>query len=91
MNRPLVVCILLFLMKTSVPGQTAAAKYAIFDGRGNPATFDQLLRSAAESDVVFLGELHDDAVGHAFQLEFFEAAVRNIGPQRKLVLSLEMF
>ncbi len=74
-----------------VMGQAEGAKYRIFDGAGQPTTFEQLMAAAVAADVVFLGELHDDAVGHAFQLEVFEAAVKQAGGKRPVVLSLEMF
>ncbi|MEQ1646216.1 MAG: hypothetical protein ABL959_22380, partial [Pyrinomonadaceae bacterium] len=44
-----------------------AEQYRIFDGKGNPATMADVLKAAAASDALFLGEQHDDAVGHAFQ------------------------
>jgi uncharacterized iron-regulated protein len=52
---------------------------------------DDLLSRLAETDVVFLGEYHDDAVGHAFQLEVFKEAFARYGKERNVALSMEMF
>ncbi len=79
------------VMATLGFGQTVEENYTIFDGKGNPATFEQVVKAAGVADVVFLGEYHDDAVGHAFQRKFFEAAVNTFGPSRRVTLSLEMF
>ena len=63
----------------------------IFDGKGNPATIEQILKVIGENEAVFLGELHDDAVGHAVQMEIFQRAVAQYSADRKIALSLEMF
>lgn len=63
----------------------------IFDGKGNPATLDQIIIAIGENDAVFLGEQHDDAVGHAVQAEIFRRAVAKYAAGRKIALSLEMF
>jgi uncharacterized iron-regulated protein len=72
-------------------GQENTPKHNIFTANGEPATMDDILAAAARSDVLFLGELHDDAVGHAFQFEVFQRAVNEIGAKRPVTLSLEMF
>jgi len=65
--------------------------YRIFDAKGNPATLDDIVKTAEKNDVVFLGELHDDAVGHALQFQIFKAVVEKYQRERKVALSLEMF
>ncbi len=69
----------------------SAQQIRLFDAKGNPATIGQIVRAMGESEAVFLGELHDDAVGHAVQMELFQSAVNQFGSERKLALSLEMF
>jgi uncharacterized iron-regulated protein len=64
--------------------------HRVFDGKGNAATLEQIVAAAGASDVVFLGENHDDAVAHALQLELFKRIVEAHN-QRKIALSLEMF
>lgn len=80
------------LATVTVSGQTETAKlYTIFDGEGNRIAFEDLMTSLGGADVVFLGEYHDDAVGHAFQAEVFRAAFEKFGSARDVALSLEMF
>lgn len=66
-------------------------QFAVFDGKGVPATIDRIVDSIGDHDVVFLGEQHDDAVGHAIQFELFRRIVEKYSRDRRVVLSLEMF
>lgn len=68
-----------------------AQNYSIFDGKGNPADLDKIIEAVGKSDVVFLGEQHDDSVAHKLQFEIFKAAFEKYGKDRKVALSLEMF
>lgn len=70
---------------------TQAEHYRIFDASGNPVAFEELISRVASADVVFLGEFHDDSVGHAFQLDVFRAVLERLGTERRVALSLEMF
>ena len=66
-------------------------QFRAFDGKGDPVTIEQIVKAIGETDVVFLGEQHDDAVGHAIQAEIFKRAVEQYGAKRRVALSLEMF
>lgn len=66
-------------------------QYRVFDAKGNPSTISEVVKRLDGVDVVFLGEQHDDAVGHAVQLEIFRQAVAAYSPKRSVALSLEMF
>lgn len=68
-----------------------AQNYSIFDKDGNPSDLDRIIERIGASDVVFLGEMHDDSVAHALQLEIFKRAVEKYGSTRIPALSLEMF
>ncbi len=70
---------------------TDKSLYTIFDGEGRQVSLDELIGRLSETDVVFLGEYHDDAVGHAFQLEVFKEAYTRFGKERTVALSMEMF
>jgi uncharacterized iron-regulated protein len=65
--------------------------YRVFTGRGEPSTLEAITGALATTDVLFLGELHDDAVGHAVQFEIFRQAVERYSRERRVALSLEMF
>lgn len=72
-------------------GQAEDGKYRVYDSKGNPATLESIISAVGEADAVFLGELHDDAVGHAVQLALFETIVNRYSSGRRVALSLEMF
>ncbi len=78
----------ILLMSISIFGQET---YRIYDKQGNAATMQQILEEINKNDVTFLGEMHDDAVGHALQFEIFKAVVDKYSAYRKVSLSLEMF
>ena len=60
----------------------------VYDASG-PTSLDAVAEAAARADVVFLGELHDDSVGHAVERWLLEAVQERVDG-RPVVLSLEM-
>ncbi len=79
------------LAAIGVMAQSDNPKFKAFDGQGNPATIEQIVKEIEKTDVVFLGEMHDDSVAHALQFEIFKLAVERFSAKRKIALSLEMF
>ena len=67
------------------------ANYRIYDGNGNAATLEQIVKAIEKTDVAFLGEQHDDAAAHALQMMIFQAVVEKYSKDRRVSLSLEMF
>ena len=67
-----------------------AGQFAVYDGEGHPATPEDVAAAMARVDVVFLGELHDDAIGHALQHWLLQRAIHGAG-SRPVALGLEMF
>ncbi len=87
-----VVFFLLATLPLNLMGQSANPEhYRIYTGNGSVVSFEAMIGSFAESDVVFLGEFHDDSVGHALELDVFRTVFENYGKDRKVALSLEMF
>src|SRR5215213_5185081 len=82
---------LIFMLSFSVFGQANEVNYRVFDGQGNASSLDKILEAVGQTNVVFLGEQHDDATAHALQLQIFKAAVEKYSKERKIALSLEMF
>ena len=89
--KKLIILSFILMMNISGLAQTGDSKYTIFDSNGNTATFEQLINSAAQADVVFLGEQHDDATAHLLQMQIFKAGFDKYKNAKKIVLSLEMF
>ena len=62
--------------------------FAVFRGDGAQSSLAELLAEAASSDVVLLGECHDDPVAHHLEA-FLLISLAAVRPE--VVLSLEMF
>ncbi len=67
----------------------AQESYRVFTADGTPTTLDALARDVMNADVVFMGEVHDDSVGHVVQDALFGLLLAQ--SQKPVTLSLEMF
>ncbi len=72
------------------PESETPVHYKIYDAEGNEAPFDALLERALSSDVVLVGEEHDDPIAHWLQAELLKNLLEKSG-DRPVALSLEMF
>jgi uncharacterized iron-regulated protein len=93
MKTIILSAILGLLLMSGVSAQVTLSDnmYRVFDAKGNPTDLTGIVKAMAATDVVFLGEEHDDAVGHALELEIFNRAVSDFGTRRRVTLSMEMF
>lgn len=91
MLRSLIALLFVFVFAGSMFAQPPEGKFTVFTGKGQASSVDEIMKSLAETDVVFLGEFHDDSIAHAIQLEIFKRAIEQYGAKRKVTLSLEMF
>ncbi|MHC1706257.1 MAG: ChaN family lipoprotein [Bacteroidales bacterium] len=80
---PLVFIILFFSMKSDKPA------YILYDSKGKPADYKDLLKDALKSDVILFGEQHNDPIGHWLQLELTKELFNEKG--KSLLLGAEMF
>lgn len=64
--------------------------FRVFDSRGRSATLSQVVEHCQQADVVFWGEEHNDAIGHALQADFFGQLITKYGSSRQIAVSLEM-
>lgn len=88
--------LIIVLLLAAAAGASAQAKFSadtftIFDRNGREAALDAVIDSIGANEVVFLGEQHDDAVGHAIQAEIFRRVVARFQASRTIGLTLEMF
>lgn len=85
--------VLVFILSVAVVQAVSQTteKYAVFTGKGEPSSIAEIVKALEGVDVVFLGEMHDDSVGHAVQYEIFKQAVERYAPNRRVTLSMEMF
>ncbi|MFL6209536.1 MAG: ChaN family lipoprotein [Pyrinomonadaceae bacterium] len=96
--RLCILALALALLPLAASAQTvppsAAASYRIYDATGQPATLEQVLNAAVDSEVVFVGEIHNDPGAHQIELQLLQATFARLAPSanaRPLVLSMEMF
>ena len=63
--------------------------YAIYTSKGKPVSYKKMIKGIRDADMVFFGELHNNAISHWLQLEL----TRDLYAQRaeELVLGAEMF
>ncbi len=91
MTRILLSTLLVLCAFSVMLSQLPMEKFSVFTGKGQPSSIEEIIKSLEDTDVVFLGEFHDDAVAHAIQFEIFKRAIERFGPKRRVTLSLEMF
>jgi len=63
--------------------------YMLFDADGKNASFKKLVKDAANADIIFFGEQHNNPITHWLQLELTEELYDQ--KKNKLVLGAEMF
>ncbi len=85
------ILFIVLLTNVSIIGQVSKDHYRVFSANGKPSSLKKIIKKVKKADVVFLGEYHDDSVGHALQFEIFKSVVGKYGEKRKVALSLEMF
>ncbi len=88
---PAALFILVMSLGSSAQLEFSEDRFAVFDSKGETSSLDRLIAEVEKTDVVFFGEMHDDAVGHSIQAEAFRRIVEKYSANRKVVLSLEMF
>ncbi len=75
------------------PRPVEGEDFRVYDIGGHSSSFAAVLSALSDTDVVLVGEEHDDAVGHLFEAELLGAAYRRLQAEdgRDVILSLEMF
>src|ERR1044072_5749212 len=66
----------------------AGAQAAVVLAANRSVSFDAMLDSLAKADVVFIGEQHDHAQGHALELAIFKGLADR---RQRVALAMEMF
>jgi uncharacterized iron-regulated protein len=76
------------------PPDTSGVHYRIYRPSGESISFETLISEIDPADVVFVGEEHDDPIGHFLQARLFQGLHERrvaAGNGRAVALSLEMF
>ncbi len=91
MLKFLLALVFINLLNFTASAQITDENFRVYDARGNAATIEQIVEAIGKSNVVFLGENHDDAAAHYLQAEIFRKIFENYSKQRRIALSMEMF
>jgi uncharacterized iron-regulated protein len=86
MKRALLVALLPLLLGFAVADKPA---YLLFTGNGGKVTYSSMLDSLLKADVIFFGELHNNAISHWMELEIAMDLFR--ADSAALVMGAEMF
>ncbi len=65
------------------------SSHSLFTGKGKPVSYQEMLAKLLEADVIFFGELHNNAICHWLQLEM--AMDLQKADSGSLILGAEMF
>jgi uncharacterized iron-regulated protein len=90
-------CILLFIALVVQLAPTACAqgdaqtRYKAFDSKGRAVKLEEIIEALDKADVLFVGETHNDAIGHVVEAELLRRADERYAQRRAVGLSLEMF
>ena len=90
-------CILLFIaLVAQLAPQVAAqddaqTRYKAFDSKGRAVKLEEIIEALDKADVLFVGETHNDAIGHIVEAELLRCADERYAQRRAVALSLEMF
>ena len=82
-------CLIIFSLNIQIMDAQHKAAYQLFDIDGNAVEYDDLLKSAAEADVIFFGEFHDNPICHWLQYELLTDLFNEFG--ERLVFGGEFF
>jgi uncharacterized iron-regulated protein len=80
--------LLLLTISISAYSQDKPA-YKVYTGDGKKADYQDILKKALKSDVVFFGEIHDNPIAHWLELELTKDLYAQKG--KNLILAAEMF
>jgi uncharacterized iron-regulated protein len=85
--KKLLIVVLLPLLLAFAAGDKPA--YVLFTGKGEKVTYSVMLDSLMKADVIFFGELHNNAISHWMELEIAMDLFRR--DSAALVMGAEMF
>lgn len=88
MKRILLFILCLFLTANIMQAQDLKA-YQIYNKKGEPVTFTQMISKLAGYDVVLFGEYHNNSINHWLELKTTEALYGKV--ENNLILGAEMF
>ncbi len=80
---------LLILMLPFLAMKSDKPAYKVYNGKGHRVDYQDLLKAAKKSDIIFFGEMHNNPICHWLELELTKDLYAEKG--KNLVLGAEMF
>lgn len=80
---------LIFMAFTTELAAQDPAAYRIFDATGKPTTYEAMIATSSQAEVVFFGELHNNAIAHWLEWRVAKSLFEKRG--KNMVLGAEMF
>lgn len=68
--------------------QTTPEAYRLYDAKGKPVTYQQMIQDLAQQEVVFVGEMHNCVITHWLELRILQSLYHING--NKIVVGMEM-
>lgn len=88
MLKQLFIFFSLLILTFNLLSQTKPA-YLIYDTAGNAITYNQMLETLKQADIVFFGELHNNPICHWLEYEVLKDLIN--ARDKKVVVGAEMF
>lgn len=76
----------LFLLISGIGTAQEKKAYQLFDKNGKKVSYEKLIKTVANAEVILFGEYHNNAIAHWLQLEL----TKDLAEKKKLVLGAEM-
>ena len=89
MKQLSIILILMCLFQTSQLFSQDKPAYVIYNSNGKKTTFENLVESTENKELVLFGEFHDNPISHWLQMELTKEMYEEVGPH--LQLGFEMF
>jgi len=83
------LAVLLLAAFASLAFKSDKPAYNLFTGEGKKVKYEKMIRELSEADLVFFGELHNDAIAHWMEYEITKDL--HTTKKENLVLAAEMF
>ncbi len=84
------IFLLFFLFSSRISlGQSDNHLFKIYNAQGVETSYEDMMTSLKQNDLIFLGELHNDPISHWFQMKILKEFNKKFG--QDVILGFEMF
>ena len=88
MNKTLITTLACLLLSLTGWAQTAPEAYRLYDSKGNPVTYEKMMKDLTQQDVVFVGEMHNCVISHWLEVRILKTLHQRHG--NTLAVGMEM-